>query len=88
MAPAVGVSSSDVPVSGPLAPDLPAEEPQSTVSDQSMRYPGRRIAGQPRVFDTGAPALPFAPSRAPSLPDDAWRGVANDDLTQPWFLRG
>ena len=45
MAPAVGVSSSDVPVSGPLAPDLPAEEPQSTVSDQSMRYPGRRIAG-------------------------------------------
>ena len=87
-APAVGGPSSDVPLSSPLAPQMLANRPQATVGGQRMPYLGRRIAGEPTVFDTGAPALPFAPSLAPLSPDDAPHDPADDEQDRLWFLQG
>lgn len=88
VAPAAGGPSSDVPLSSPLAPELPASEPQAVAKDQPKRYLGRRVAGAPTVFDTGAPPLPFAPSLAPLSPDDVPHDPAGDEQDRPWFLQG
>lgn len=87
-APAVGGPSSDVPSPSPLARELPAGEPQATVTDEPMRYLGRRVAGKSTVFDTGAPPLPFAPSLAPLSPDDVPHDPAGDEQDRLWFLQG
>jgi murein DD-endopeptidase MepM/ murein hydrolase activator NlpD len=88
VAPAAVGPASDVPLSSPLAPALPVGAPSATVDDKQERYLGRRVAGEPTVFDTGAPPLPFAPSLAPLSPDHAPHDPAGDEEDRLWFLQG
>jgi hypothetical protein len=67
---------------------LPANETQAIVENRPARYLGRRVAGEPTVFDTGAPPLPFAPSLAPLSSDDVPHDPAGDEQDRLWFLHG